>query len=408
MGSGLSDHHDAVTAAEHACDHALATLGEGSDPDAVLAFVSSHHAHVMGAIGDVLHRRFHPGVLLAVSGEAVIGGASELEGRPGVSILAARMPGAQVRSFTSDELPLLTDDDPAIGDKCAAALGVGEDLRAVLLFADPFSTPMVKLLPALSTMCTETLGLRRSPIIGGLASAGSSPGANGLIVNTRLSRTGAIGLTISGGVRMETVVSQGCRPFGPSFVVTGCKRNIITTLGGRPALNALREAIDTLPHSDRALLDRGLFMGRVINEYKDRFGRGDFLIRNVVGVDQSRGAIAVADLMRVGQTIQFQLRDAVTADEDLSLLLSAQALREPPHGALLISCNGRGTRLFDKPNHDARIVCDALSRDPGAPPPPLAGFFAGGEIGPIGPEVFLHGHTASLALFRPDGPDSDD
>lgn len=407
MGSGLSDHTDAVTAAEHACDRALASLGEGSDPDLVLAFVSTHHAHVMGAIGDVLHRRLHPGVLLAVSGEAVIGGESELEGRPGLSVLAARTPGATVRSFTSDELPLLADDDPAAGDKCAAALSVNEDLRAVLLFADPFSTPMVKLLPALSSMCVRTLGLRRAPIIGGLASAGSSPGANGLIVNTRLSRTGAVGLTISGALQMETVVSQGCRPIGPPFVVTGGKRNILTSLGGRPALQALREAIDTLDPADRALLDRGLFLGRVVNEYKDRFGRGDFLIRNVVGVDQSRGAIAVADLMRVGQTVQFQLRDAVTADEDLRLLLSAQSLREPATGALLISCNGRGTRLFDRPNHDARVVSEALAPESG-PAPPLAGFFAGGEIGPIGPHVFLHGHTASLALFRPDGPRADD
>ncbi|MBX3353705.1 MAG: FIST C-terminal domain-containing protein [Phycisphaeraceae bacterium] len=400
VAGGVSDNPDAVAAVELACDKAVAALGEGGDADLVFAFASQHHAQLMGAIGDVIHRRMNPGAVLAVSGEAVIAGAQELEGKPGVSLFAARLPGASVKTFTSEDLPALTDDDdPSIGDAMAAALGVDDSLRAIVLFADPFSVPMVRLLPALSSMCTQTLGRRRAPIMGGLASAGNTPGANGLVINKRLSRTGAIGAVISGQVGVDFIVSQGCRPVGQPWLVTEAKRNIIFRLGGRKALEVIHETIEGLSTEDRQLLERGLFVGRVINEYKPRFGRGDFLIRNVVGVEQERGALAVADLVRVGQTVQFHVRDAKTASEDLQLLLSTQPLHGPALGSLLISCNGRGTRLFPTVHHDARAVSRAVL-DGAGNPAPLAGFFAAGEIGPVGDQVFLHGHTATVAVFR--------
>lgn len=431
MGSGAAAKSDAVGAAEQACDAALQSLGDGSDPDLVLAFVSRQHANLMGAVGDVLHRRLAPGLLLAVSGEGVIGGRTEYEGRPAVSLLAARLPGAQVLPFTSEDLPVPDDDDPRMGEKFASAIGAGQDLAAILLFADPFSTPLTRMLPALSAMCRDTLGLPRAPIIGGIASAGQRPGENGLVVHKRLSRTGAIGAVVRGDIDVDVVVSQGCRPFGPQYVVTGAKHNALLGLGGKPALRALQEAIESLPPAERQQLDKGVFLGRVINEYKDRFGRGDYLIRKVIGVEQTHGALAVADALRVGQTVRFHMRDAVTASEDLRLLLSAQRLREPALGAMLITCNGRGTRLFDRPDHDAEALCNALTEPGGladeAPPtehmpgvgggwsgptaksPPVAGFFAGGEIGPVGAESFLHGHTACAAIFRsgrrlPDAP----
>ena len=399
----VSDNPDAVAATELACDKAVGGFADSSGPDAdlVIVFASQHHAQLMGAIGDVIHRRMNPGAVLAVSAEAVIGGAQEFEGRPGVSLFAARFPGATIKPFTSEDLPALSDEeDPDIGDAMAAALGVDDSLRAILLFADPFSVPMVRLLPALSSMCTQTLGRRRAPIIGGLASAGNTPGSNGLVINKRLSRTGAIGVALSGQVGVDFIVSQGCRPVGQPFLVTEAKRNIIFKLGGRKALEVIHETIEGLSTEDRQLLERGLFIGRVINEYKPRFGRGDFLIRNVVGVEQERGAVAVADLVRVGQTIQFHVRDAKTASEDLQLLLTAQALHGPALGSLLISCNGRGTRLFPTVHHDARAVSKAVL-DASGNPAPIAGFFAAGEIGPVGDQVFLHGHTASVAVFRP-------
>lgn len=407
VGAGLAENADAVTAAERACDGVQTSLGDGPDPDLALVFVSFQHADLMGAVGDVVHRRLGPGTMLAVSAEAVIGGSLEMEGRPAVSAMAMRLPGVTVKPFTSEDLPLGDDADPGASDRLAAAMGAGADTRAILLFADPFSVPMVRLLPAMSRMCRETLGLRRAPVLGGMASAGSSPGSNGLVINKRLSRTGAVGVVLRGDVAVETLVSQGCKPFGPRLLVTGARHNVVFTLGGEPALQALHEAIEGLSPEDRRLLERGVFLGRVVNEYKERFGRGDFLIRNVVGVDQARGALAVADMMRVGQTVRFHLRDAVTADEDLKLLLEAQRLRDPALGALLCTCNGRGTRLFDRPNHDAALLSEALGDESGARPA-LAGFFAAGEIGPIGGEVFVHGQTAAAAIFRERAPGLDE
>jgi small ligand-binding sensory domain FIST len=258
-------------------------------------------------------------------------------------------------------------------------------------------------------------------ILGGMASAGTAHGSNALVLNDRVSRHGLVGVSLKGPVRVDTIVSQGCRAIGPTLVITACQRNVILKLGGRPALEVVREMVESLPDDDKKLLERGLFLGRVVNEYKDRFGRDDFLIRNVVGVEESQGAIATNDMMRVGTTVRFHLRDAATADQDLAMLLDAQKLREPPLGGLLITCNGRGERFFDRPHHDASSIVRAFAPpDPGeelakggtplepmlpggAGGPgalPLAGFFAGGEIGPVGGDSYVHGFTACLALFR--------
>jgi small ligand-binding sensory domain FIST len=205
---------------------------------------------------------------------------------------------------------------------------------------------------------------------------------------------GAVGLTISGPVAVDLVVSQGCRPVGQAMVITKVKNNVILEIGGRKALEVIQEMAQALPERERPLLAKGLFAGLVTNEYKDRFGRGDFLVRNILAADKGAGSIAVGDVPRVGQTIQFHVRDAETAEEDLQLLLDAQELKDPPFAGLLFTCNGRGTRLFAKPNHDVNVIRQRLGSLP------LAGFFAAGEIGPIGDRSFVHGQTASLALFR--------
>jgi small ligand-binding sensory domain FIST len=197
-------------------------------------------------------------------------------------------------------------------------------------------------------------------------------------------------------VGLRSVVSQGCRPIGRPFVVTKAQDNVILQLGGRPPLAVLQELWQALDERDRRLFQQGLHVGRVINEYQGDFQRGDFLIRNVIGLDRTTGALAITDRVRVGQTLQFHVRDAATADEDLHALLqldlSAAARR--PAGALLFSCNGRGSRLFDVPDHDAA----ALRAEAGDIP--VAGFFAQGELGPVGGQNFIHGFTASVALFE--------
>ncbi len=406
--SAVSNHLDTRTAATevaHAISESL-----GGPADLVFAFASYHHRAALpvaipgprgGGVGagDILRRALlrsgepdatsRSGVLLAVTAESVLGNDVELEGRAGLSVLALRMPGVRLHPFR------LLPNDPSVNLNDAASIraltGAGEDTRAIILFADPFSTPVAQLLPLMAA-CVPGVTI---PIGGGLASGSSQPGMNVLVMNEQSQNVGLVGVSISGPVAIDWVVSQGCKPIGKPHVITKAEQNILIELGGRPALEVVRETAESLDEHDRELLSKGLFFGLVIDEYKSRFGRGDFLIRNVLGIDQNRGAIAVGELLKVGRTVQMHVRDAATATEDLQLLLDAQQLKDAPAGVLGFTCNGRGTRLFPEPHHDAAILRDRLGHAP------LAGFFAGGEIGPIGGRSFLHGHTLSAAVFRP-------
>ncbi len=393
-------------------------LGDGPI-DLAMLFASAAHVESMEAIARRIREELKTECLIGITGEGVVGGRLELERTPAVSLLAARLPGVTVHPFTGDELTPVTDESPESLARVARAMGADESLRATIVLADPFSVPMVRMLPVMNRARTlSASGQAIGTILGGMGSAGTTHGSNALVLNDRVSRHGLVGVSLKGPVRVDTIVSQGCRAIGPTLVVTAAQRNVILKLGGRAALDVVREIVESLVEDDRKLLDRGLFIGRVVDEYKDRFGRDDFLIRNVVGVEQSQNAIATNDVMRVGTTVRFHLRDASTADQDLAMLLDAQKLRDPPVGGLLITCNGRGERFFDSPNHDATAIVRAFSSpDPGeelakggkhmepSPPGgagalPLAGFFAGGEIGPVGNESHVHGFTACLALFR--------
>jgi small ligand-binding sensory domain FIST len=193
------------------------------------------------------------------------------------------------------------------------------------------------------------------------------------------------------------MVSQGCTPIGRPWLITRTERNMIVEISGKPACEALVETIDRLSEMDRDKLRGNLFIGLVVDEYLEEFQRGDFLIRNLIGVDQQKGNIAVGAIPRVGQTVQFQRRDCETAREDL--LLSLKRAQESiddltVYGGCLAACNGRGSHLFKSPHHDAREISSRISKLPA-----LTGFFCNGEFGPVGPKNFLHGYTASLALF---------
>jgi len=200
-----------------------------------------------------------------------------------------------------------------------------------------------------------------------------------------------VGALLGPGVSLQTVVSQGSRPFGQPLVVTRAQANVLLELAGDSPLERLvSQARADLSDAEVALLEHGgLQLGRVIDEHRESFGRGDFLVRSVLGADRRTGAVTVGDVVPVGTTVQFHLRDARSADEDLRVLLAGQRA----DGVLVFSCNGRGTRLFDAPHHDARVLAELLG------PVPLAGFFAAGEIGPVGGRNFVHGFTASMALL---------
>ena len=217
-----------------------------------------------------------------------------------------------------------------------------------------------------------------------MASGASQPGHNVLILDDHVVSGGAIGVSIAGDVGIDVVVSQGCRPIGSPLVITKAERNTVLELGGRPARAVLEEQARSLGPGERDLLAKGMLIGHVVDERRRPFGRGDFLVRNLLGIDRTSGGIMIGDVPRLGQTVQFHVRDAVTAGEDLQLLLDAQVLDESPFAALLFTCNGRGRRLFGRSGHDTGIIADRLG------PVPIAGFFAAGEIGPIGLESYLH------------------
>jgi len=399
IGSGLSANVDPVLAAEQICEQASSSV-ESGQIDLAIVFASGGHAHDLDQVCTTVSRMISPATIIAVTAQSVSGTNIELEQQTGVSLFAASLPGTVIQSFTYRDLPHVEDaDDLDALEKTAQALGVGPDLRAVLVVADPFSVPAASMVDSITNTHRVVDGLERCPVIGGMASAATRPGGNMLLINDHAMRHGAVGVTIRGDVNIDTVVSQGCRPIGTPMVITSAQRNIIKSLGGRRAMDVLRDLVTGLDAEDRELLSGGLFVGRVINEYKSHFGRGDFLIRGVVGVEQKSGAVTVGESVRAGQTVQFHVRDAKTADEDLALLVAAQKLQHPPAGGLLFTCNGRGTGLFGEPNHDAEMLCTSLCDDAGQPMP-LAGFAAAGEIGPIGPTSFLHGHTCCCALFR--------
>ncbi|MEX2214603.1 MAG: FIST N-terminal domain-containing protein [Phycisphaeraceae bacterium] len=356
--------------------------------DLAVMFFTPHHRERLDVVRKAMKATLQPRVLLGVTAGGVIGVTKELETSPGISLLAARLPGVSLTPFTMKEL------EPAINAGPEAIVKAmsphGQPLRAVVLMADPYSTPITAMITAL------TQSLPGVPLIGGMASAARQSGGNRLMLNDTITTSGAIGLAISGNVRVDCTVSQGCRPIGRPMVITKAQRNLIMELGGKPALDVARQTIAELSQEDRHLLEAsGMFVGRVINEYKQRFGRGDFLIRGVAGVDPNAGYIAIGDTqVRVGQTVQFHVRDQKAAREDFSLLLEAQKLHGNTGGGLLFSCNGRGTHLFTEPNVDANMIHEALGDLP------LAGCFAAGEIGPVGDQNFLHGHTASFAVLR--------
>lgn len=409
--SALSANIDAVLAAEQVCESVMLDDERAGLPglqsptiDLAMVFVGGDHATQATKIYEQVQNRLMPGLLLGVTAQSVIGDDVELENAPGVSLLCASLPGTHLQGFTYRQLPHAGPSDRDAMLSLAEETGAASNSRAMLFFGDPFSVPAGPLVESLSAIPRVVSGLRRMPIIGGMASAGKVPGQNIIALNDHTMRTGGAGVMIRGNLTVDALVSQGCRPIGQPLVITEAKRNVVQSLGGRPAMQVVRELVDGLSNEDRALVSGGLFIGRVVNEYKDRFGRGDFLIRAVLGVDQSSGAIAVGDSLRVGQTVQFHLRDATTAREDLELLLEAQQLLGPVAGGMLCTCSGRGRGLFGDSNHDAALISRRLGKqaDPlHAGPVPLSGFFAAGEIGPIGDRSFLHGHTASLALFRP-------
>jgi small ligand-binding sensory domain FIST len=387
FSSALSTLANSTAAWQEATSQALAALGTA--PSLALVFFSADHAEKLPTLLATLRTELGPTCVVAgCSGESILGMGKEVESGPAVSLWLASLPGVTIDATELDFQR--TPEGMTISGWSEPFLHPWPAGSFLLTLAEPFSFPADVLLEQLNE---DHPGVR---VVGGMASGAHRPGQNRLVLGDEILTEGAVLLRCAGPVQLRTVVSQGCRPIGKPFVITKAERNVIHSLGGKTALGQLQEVFAALPTREQAIARTGLHLGRVVNEYLEHFAQGDFLVRNVTGIDQQSGAIAVGDYFRVGQTVQFHIRDHESADAELrQLLASFRDQRSPgPRGGLLFSCNGRGTRLFPVPHHDAAVVQTMLGEMP------LAGFFAQGEIGPVGNHNFLHGFTASLAIFE--------
>ena len=376
IASGLAVDDAGVDAFAEAAGRAALGLG-GARADLAVVFAGGPNLGQLEEGLGFVRERVRADAVIGCGAQGVVGGAREIEAG-GVAVWAASLPGARVETFHVEAIP-------AGGSRIAlGGMPDADDADVLVLLADPYSFPVEALLGHLGD---ERPGL---PVVGGLASAGGGPGAATLVVDDRIVASGAVGVALS-GVDVLPCVSQGARPIGPEMVVTAADGGTVEELASKPALERLREAIAGLDPGERALAAGGLLFGVVIDENQPEYERGDFLVRGLLGADEETGALRIGERVRVGQTVRLHVRDGDSADEDLRAAL--RDLPDAPAGALLFTCNGRGSRMFATPDHDARALDDALG---GAP---LAGFFCAGEIGPVGARNFVHGFTATAAVF---------
>ncbi len=384
--SSLSRQQDTADAFDDAAG-ALGTRLGGDAPELLVAFASPHHAPHCARISSLARQRFPGALLVGCTGGGIIGDAHEIEDGPALSLTAAVLPGVALAPFHVDMTSLPTADEGVAGWHVLAGVSPGAEPKFLLL-ADPFTMDAHELTAGLDSAYPG------APKFGGLASAGRRPGENRLLLGADVHRSGAVGVAFSGDVAVDTVIAQGCRPVGRPMVVTRCHGNLLQELDQRPPLVVLSELHASLDGRDRELMEHSLFLGLEMREDRVEYEPGEILVRNLLGADQETGAIAIGAELRPMTVVQFVLRDARTAEEDLRHMLDRHATGAPPAGALLFSCLGRGAGLFGRPDHDTDLFEEKLG------PAPLGGFFCNGEIGPVGGTTFLHGYTSAFAIFR--------
>jgi small ligand-binding sensory domain FIST len=379
-GSGLSTGRDPLAASVEAAEATAAQLDRG-EVDLAVVFASGTNLRAPEAVLEGVRSVLAPGALVGCAAGGVLGGGRELEDESAVAVWAARFTGTgEAQAFH-----LTMGDDP----DSIAGMPPLDAATGVIMLADPYSFSPEGALGRLSADAPAV------PVLGGLASGRTPSGGSALFVDDRVHEEGAVGVLLR-GVEMLPCVSQGATPVGREVTITAAEANIIYELAGRPALDTFEQIVGELEPRDRTLLAGGLLIGLVIESGQPEYEQGDFLVRGVLGADPESRGIVVGASVREGQVVRLHARDAQSADEDLrrALRLRVEALSgEPPAGAIVFSCNGRGRAMFGAPDHDALAVSHELG---GAP---TAGFFAAGEIGPVGGRSFLHGFTATIAVF---------
>jgi small ligand-binding sensory domain FIST len=377
-----------------ALDEVSQSLHEGlrGDPvDLLMVFPSQHHLFDYGRILPRLRENLGPARILGASAHSVIGSHLELENQPGVAAMAAHLPAVEIatRRIRRSDLPPL-DGSPR---PWRELLGVDPELRPdFVVLADPYSIDVQQLLTGID------YAYPGSTVVGGLASAAHGPRGNGLFLEKKIHRSGALVIAMWGNVKIDAVVAQGCRPIGKPARVTECDGHLLTGIDEQSPTEYLASLYDSLDDDTRRLLRTSLHMGLVVDELREEIGPGDFVIRNILGMHQESGVVAIGSDLRLGQTVQFHVRDGKTATRDLVSRLLDYRKKHPADqiaGALQFSCLGRGQSFVGVPNHDVGMLQQELG------PLPVCGFFGNGEIGPIGPTTHLHGFTTVLGLVHP-------
>jgi len=382
IGTGLSTSPDQRAGALEAALTAREGL-DGEPCDLALVFAAGTHLAAPEAVLEAVHEALDPAALIGCAAGGVIGARREVEDGTAVSVWAAHLDGGTAATFHA----LVEEIEEGTG--ALAGMPELDGAAGAVLLADPATFPTDAVLKFLSESAPAV------PLVGGLASARTAGGGTALFLGDEVHDEGAVGVRLD-EVEVLPCVSQGATPIGPELTITAAEGHVILELAGRPALEKLRETIEGLGADDLALVQGGLLMGIVVDSNKPDYVQGDFLVRGLVGADPETGQVAVAAEVRPGQVVRLHARDAESADRDLreALGVRMRALGgRPPAGALLFSCNGRGRGLFGRGDHDVEALADELA---GAP---AAGFFAAGEIGPVGGESFLHGFTATVAVF---------
>jgi small ligand-binding sensory domain FIST len=392
--NALSTHHSLEAAVADVVQQAVSSLTAPADIG--LVFISSAFTSEYSRLLPLLAEKLSVPVLIGCSGGGVIGTTEsgqtqELVAEPAISLTLAHLPGVDVQVFhlVAEELPDL--DSPP--DTWIDLIGVPPSpAPQFILLSSSFSSGIKDLLQGLD------FAYPGSVILGGQASGAGMGGRIALFCNNRLYREGTVGIALSGNIVVETIVAQGCRPIGVPLQVTKADRNIIIELDEQVPLVLLRDLIGSLSEQERMLAQHSLFVGVAMDGFKPCLQQGDFLIRSILGVDPSAGAIAIGDRVRPGQRLQFHLRDAQASAEDLELLLQRyqnQHSTEPSAAAaLMFTCLGRGEGLYGKSNFDSQLFKRYLDHIP------VGGFFCSGEIGPVSGSTFLHGYTSVFGICR--------
>jgi len=390
FASAIVKGDDAKKMSVDLCDQIHKDLDKQSIDLAIL-FVTGELEASAQLIHEELQKNLNPHILLGCSAGSVISHDEEIETEAAISLFCASMPDVKKIPFSLSNADLERLTSPS---ECQAFFNVTPEENPIfLVLGEPFSFDINQFIKVIENVYPNT------PMVGGMASAGSEPDQNVMFSSEQVSTQGAVGVVLTGNVHISTLVSQGCRPFGEPAIVTEAEENIIHTLAGKSALQFLEENYRKASARDQVLARQALFVGAVVDELKQIPEHGDFVIRSVVGLDQNSGAIALSDRAKVGDTVQFHVRDSSSAHEDLELICSNEKTYSSsidlsdPKGALIFSCNGRGFRMFNEKNHDVSMLRQKLGKFP------AAGFFCAGELGPIGNKNFIHSFTASIALF---------